>query len=346
MSAEDIVKRIEGIDVKNVEADDQAESYLRGMQNSLREDIEARDVVGLGNVFYTALTSELVGIGVQSGFRSAVIDLIQDLADDSGGYQEMTGEMIDKVNKWSADEAEPTALGTAYCVLLSHLLDGDYPNDPKDTVKWWHTIKTEDGLFFNEEWSNTRLSSRYPSEYLGEAFLTFIAGDLLHDEFGVEEISKVDTVDFIEEEGLFESDYLSAEYYAVRIFQLAGKSDKIDTDRLENFLDKHQAEVECGYQEYLLREKSDEQSGSSSRTGRDSVDAHIYATMQALILKDKYSLASTKELSETLSETVSEAKRPDGGYGFEVIIREYEPSYGPITTPRETYYAIIGQSTY
>jgi len=346
MRAQDLVQRLEGVSVDDVEADDQAESFLREMQESLRNDIESESIVGLGDVFYTTLTSELIGVAVQPEFRTAVIDLIQDLATDSGGYQELTGEMIEKVNKWDADEAEPTALGTAYCALLTYLLDVDYPNNPYQTLEWWRDIRTEQGLFFNENWSDTQLSSRYPSEYLGEAFLTFVVGDLLHDEVGIEELSKNDTVDFIEDEGLFESDYLSAEYYAVRILELAGEADKIERGELESFLNKHQDEVDYGYQEYLLEEKSDEQSGSSSRTKRDSVGPHIYATMQALILTDRFDLASGTELNQILTETLAEAQRTDGGYGFPVTIREYDPTYGPVTTPRETYYALIGQEIY
>ena len=114
---------------------------------------------------------------------------------------------------------------------------------------------------------------------------------------------------------------------------------------MQEFLDKHQSEVDVGYQEYLLEEKSDKQSGSSSRTGRDSVTPMVYASVQALLMKKRYGLESKSQLRRENTELLNHAKSESGGYGFKVTIREYEPTYGPETTPRETYYAVLGKNS-
>jgi hypothetical protein len=138
------------------------------------------------------------------------------------------------------------------------------------------------------------------------------------------------------------SSQLSTEYYSIRILEMSGQDDFSDDD-LNSFLEKHRQEIEVGYQEYLLSGKSDRQSGSSSRTGRDSANPHINATVQSLLLQQRYNLRSDTELSTIMSSTLTEAERDNGGYGFPIQIREYDPKYGPVATPRSTYYALLGK---
>lgn len=345
----DLAERIEGISVSGVDADSLTVSFLQANQSSLAESIRDDEIVSLGDVFYTGLASKLAGVGIDSRFETAVTDLLDSLSTDSGGYYEITKPMIEQVHKWDADEtAVPTALGTSYSVLLAYLLNLSYPNPPAESQRWLSEIQS-DGLFINEDWSETNLDDRYPSEYLYEAFIAHVASGLLEDVSGVSGPGIGETASMIEDRPLFSvnhpSSQLSAEYYSIRILEMADAAD-FSVDKLNHFLGHHRQEVEVGYQEYLLSEKSDRQSGSSSRTGRDSVNPHINATVQSLILQRRYGLRSDAELSTMLSSTLTEAKRDSGGYGFPIQIREYDPDYGPVTTPRATYYALLGQTIF
>ena len=347
--AADLAERIEGVSVSGVDTDSSTESFLQANQSSLAESILDDEIVSLGDVFYTGLASKLAGVGIDSRFETAVTDLLDSLSTDSGGYYEITKPMIEQVHKWDADEtATPTALGTSYSVLLACLLDLNYPNPPAESQRWLSEIQS-DGLFINEDWSETNLDDRYPSEYLYEAFLAHVTSGLLEDVSGVSGPEIGETGSMIEDRPLFSvnhpSSQLSSEYYSVRMLEIAGTSD-FSSDDLDDFLEKHRQEVEVGYQEYLLSEKSDRQSGSSSRTGRDSANSHINATVQSLLLQQRYDIRSDAELSTILSSTLAEAARDSGGYGFPIQIREYDPDYGPVTTPRATYYALLGQTIF
>lgn len=342
----DLVARIEGIDVQSLDPDDEAVAFFRSQQEDLSQSIEDDDVVGLGNVFYTALGSRLSGIDLRDEFQEGVETLLSELATDTGGYYELTDDMLDGVNKWNAKENEPTALGTAYSILLAHTLDIPYPNSPSDTVDWWTELVDDNGLFINEEWSDTKLRYRYPSEYLGEAFLTHVAAGLLADEEGTPSIGTDSITAFIENERLFSTAQLAAEYYAIRLLEMAGQPDSVDVDDLSSLLEEHKDEVEAGYSDYLLSEKKDEQSGSKSRTGRDTVHPHINATVQALILSNRYGLKSKSEINQEFTSLMEhdDLHRERGGYGFPINIREYESPYGPVEAPRTTYYALLGQT--
>lgn len=347
--ANDLVERIDGVSVSSVDADSSAESFLQARQSSLSESIRDDEIISLGDVLYTGLASKLAGIGIDSGFETAVSDLLDSLSTGSGGYREVTKPMIQQVHKWDADEtAAPTALGTSYSVLLAYLLNLNYPRPPTESQHWLSGIQS-DGLFINKNWSETNLDDRYPSEYLAEAFLTHVAGQLLEDVSGTSSPDIDETASMIDGRPLFSvnhpSSQLSTEYYSIRVLEMSGRADFSGND-LDSFLEKHRQEVEVGYQEYLLSEKSDRQSGSSSRTGRDSANPHINATTQSLLLQQRYSLRSDTELSTIMSSTLTEAKRDHGGYGFPIQIREYDPKYGPVATPRSTYYALLGKETF
>lgn len=347
--ATDLVEQIDGASVSSVDADSSAETFLQARQSSIAESIRDDEIVSLGDVFYTGLTSKLAGIGIDTRFKTAVTDLLGSLSTGSGGYKEITKPMIAQVHKWDADEtAAPTALGTSYSVLLAYLLDLNYPSPPTESQRWLSDIQS-DGLFINEDWSETNLDERYPSEYLAEAFLSHVAGRLLEDVSGASGPDIDETVSMIGDRPLFSishpSSQLSAEYYSIRILEMAGAAD-FSVDDLDDFLKNHCQEVEVGYQEYLLSEKSDRQSGSSSRTGRDSVNPHINATVQSLLLQRRYGLRSDAELSAILSSTLTEATRDSGGYGFPIQIREYDPDYGPTATSRTTYYALLGKGIF
>lgn len=347
--ANDLVERIDGVSVSSINADSSAESFLRERQSSLAESIRDDEIVSLGDVFYTGLASRLAGIGIESAFETAVEDLLDSLSTGSGGYKEITKPMIEQVHKWDADEtAAPTALGTSYSVLLVHLLDLNYPRPPTESQRWLSGIQS-DGLFINEDWSETNLDDRYPSEYLAEAFLSHVAGQLLEDVSGASSPDIDETASVVNSRPLFSvrhpSSQFSAEYYSIRILEMAGAAD-FSIDDLSDFLENHRQEVGFGYQEYLLSEKSDRQSGSSSRTGRDSVNPHINATVQSLLLQRRYDLRSDAELSTILSSTLTEATRDNGGYGFPIQIREYDPDYGPTATSRTTYYALLGRGIF
>lgn len=344
--ANDLVERIDGVSVSSVDADSSAESFLQARQSSLSQSIRDDKIISLGDVFYTGLASKLTGIGINSGFEIAVTDLLESLSMGSGGYREVTKPMIERVHKWNADETTaPTALGTSYSVLLAYLLNLDYPRPPTESQLWLSGIQ-RDGLFINEDWSDTNLGDRYPSEYLSEAFLAHIAGQLLEDVSGESGPNIDETASMVDNRPLFSvshpSSQLSTEYYSIRILEMSGQDDFSDDD-LNSFLEKHRQEIEVGYQEYLLSGKSDRQSGSSSRTGRDSANPHINATVQSLLLQQRYNLRSDTELSTIMSSTLTEAERDNGGYGFPIQIREYDPKYGPVATPRSTYYALLGK---
>lgn len=344
----DLVARIEGIDVQSLDPDDEAKLFFRSQQEDLSQSISDDDVVGLGNIFYTALGSKLSGIDLRDEFQGGVETHLTELVTDTGGYYELTDDMLEGVNKWNAKENEPTALGTAYSILVAHLLDIPYPNTPTDTVDWWTEHVDDNGLFINKEWSDAKLRYRYPSEYLCEAFLTHVAAGLLTDEEGTPFLSTDNITAFIEDEGLFSTAQLAAEYYAVRLLEMAGQSDSVDVDELSSLLEEHKDEVEAGYSDYLLSEKKDEQSGSKSRTGRDSVNPHIDATVQALILSDRYDLKSKSEIDQEFASLMNhdELNRESGGYGFPIYVREYESPYGPVETPRTTYYTLLGQTVF
>lgn len=302
-----------------------------------------------GGVFYTALVSKLSGVGINSGFESAVSDLLESLSTDTGGYYEVTKPTIEQVHKWDAEEtAVPTAIGTSYSVFLAYLLDIDYPTSPNKSQSWLSEIQ-DDGLFINEDWSETNIDDRYPSEYLAEAFLAHVAGGLIEDVSGAPSLDIDETASLVEQRPLFSVNYpssqMSTEYYSIRMLEMAGAAD-FSVDDLSDYLETHCEEVDVGYQEYLLSEKSDRQSGSSSRTGHDSVNPHINATVQSLLLQQRYSLRSGTELQAVLSSTLTEATRSEGGYGFPIQIREYTPDYGPTATSRTTYYALLGQAVF
>lgn len=346
--ATELVERIEGIDIQSVNPDDKAESFFQSQQQSLTQALDDDDVVGLGSVFYTALGSKLSGIGLDDEFKTSVETHLTELATDSGGYYEISDEMLNSVNKWNETENEPTALGTAYSILLAYLLDIPYPNTPSKTVEWSNGLAGDNGLFINEDWSDTKLKYRYPSEYLGEAFLTHVAAGILSNKEGTDSLNTGNIVIFIQDECLFSTEQLAAEYYAIRLLEIADHTDEIDIEDLSALLDRHKTEVDVGYSDYLLSDKRDEQSGSKSRTGRDTVYPQICATCQALIISNRYNLKASQETTNEFSILLDhdDLVREDGGYGFPIKIREYKSVYGPATTPRSTYYSLLGKEVF
>lgn len=338
-----IVNILTGIEPPELKISDDTRQYLHQRQEYYTRLIKNNKLFPLGNLFYLIIIIQNSALSMNNSFKVMLEEYLRDIY-EGRGFNEFSPKVIDDLESWNSSDITPTGLGTAYGVFLNFMIDEPIDINPNEINEFYSSLKSKEGLYINEEWSDTKLKYRYTPEYWREAFLVLSSLSLLENHYGLPSFDNVDLKTFIKEKGLLESGYLSTEFYKMRMLQLLGEEIDLKSEYIENFLQKHRREVEVGFQDFLLAEKKDELSGSSSRTKRDKVFPQLYATLYGAVIARKYDIDIN--LEDLIDKTLEESKCDEGGYKFPTYIREYEPEYGDNRTARETFSALLAKSTF
>lgn len=281
-------------------------------------------------IFYFLCLTYVLGREIDKGIIKKKISLL----DKSGLYTPFENRLLNQFPKLKNSRNNPYVpeVYSNFYAVMSSLIIGN-PIDKEKLSKFISRCNHSSGLIYNDEYSNTKIEFRFESEYTMNILLSVILNEFLDLKIDFSKSSKWLLGNYQN----FRS--LAALFFSMRTLSLINKEyvSKIDKGYISDFL---KARInDNGYFEYLLEEKFDEHMTSQSITTWDKNDPHVFSTFFGICIEDMLEIQILPR--DGLKTFFTKSLRKDGGFGRDVLVKEFKSSLLLVSTLHETLLGVI-----
>jgi prenyltransferase beta subunit len=318
--------------------------YFRRRWTSLMGDLSRSRPLFLSELFYVAIGSLITGSSFAEQDSGAVQSYLNKTRTRAGGFLPVEPEYLKRFPNLSNARQTPIVpevYSTYYGYHLAKLI-GVRVEDEARMCSWVVSLKKPSGLIYNSEYSDTAERIRMESE---RTFQLYCALSLIKS-LDSGQLTKVSSKarDYVSV-GWKRLKTIAGRHFALKALSLADPEALADLDRteIESFLLERKDPEGPGYYDYRLADKIDESMGSRAAIELDKITSHMFSSFYAISMAKRLNLTNVFSRND-LSSLLKSCLNPDGGFGRQVMIKDFKAGFGPTSTDLETVLATLSPS--
>ena len=298
--------------------------------------------VFLSRLFGAALGNLVAGRGFQGREIRILQSLLAETRTTQGGYLPVRSDYIEhfpNLGRAETNPMVPEVYSSYYGSFLEKVAGTDQGSSHEELGTWLVSLQKPSGFIYNSAYSDTDERVRMETEL---SFQLFCALRLLEalDPSKLNQVAPGARSRLLERWPSYKT--VAGKYFAIRALDLVSSSatDDLDTEEVESFLANRKDSVEGGFLDYRLKDKIDESMGSESAVELDKVTSHVFSTFYAISISKR--LGMPNPLSpEEIRKFVAASSNEDGGFGRQVLIKDFRPGFGPESTELESAMVLL-----
>jgi hypothetical protein len=325
--------------------EDYFDSGLRFLQASWVRLIDAADrnqPVFLSRLFGAAIGNLVGGRGFQERETRVLRSLLDETRTVQGGYLPVKSDYIARfpnLGRARSSPMVPEVYSSYYGYFLEKVAGLEQGSAHRELGTWLVSLQKSSGFIYNSAYSDTDERVRMETEL---SFQLFCALRLLE----VLDHAKLNRVGPSARSRLLERwpsyKTVAGRYFALRALGLISPSATNDLDReqMRTFLEGRKDPIVGGFLDYRLEDKVDESMGSESAVELDKVTSHVFSTFYAISISKGLGMPNPLTLEE-IRRFVAASSNEDGGFGRQVLIKDFEAGFGPESTELESAMVLL-----
>jgi hypothetical protein len=325
--------------------EDYFDSGLRFLQagwNHLVDAAAKGEPVFLSRLFGAAIGSLIEGRELQDREVGALRSLLAETRASQGGYLPIRPDYVSRfpnLGRAQTTPMVPEVYSTYYGYFLERLAGLNQGSRQEQLAAWLASLQKPSGFIYNSAYSDTDERVRMESEL---SFQLFCALSLLKylDAAKFNQVASGASLRLVERWPSYKT--IAGRYFALRALSLASPSSMngVDKNEMRSFLDSRKAANEGGFLDYRLEDKMDESMGSESAVELDKVTSHVFSTFYAVSISKALGLPNSLT-TEELRRFVAASSNEDGGFGRQVLIKDFRTGFGPESTELESAMVLL-----
>ena len=305
------------------------------------DDLESRRPVFLSDLFYAFVGNRITGGEFSEQNQRSITSYLETTNSEVGGFFSVEPSYIKvfpALGKAKESPMVPEVYSTYYGFQLARLVGAAGIVDDSKTLEWLLSLRRPSGLIYNASYSDTSEHLRMESEKCLQLYFALSLIKTLNRE-------SLGTVESGARNWLQTSwagiRTITARYFSIKAIEIVAPEslESFGDPGIRQLLESHR-EPETGlYYDYLLSDKVDESMGSKSATRLDKIIPHIFSTYYGAYIAKRLKLDGAF-LSIDLAKILAKPNE-NGGFGHQVMIKDFGMGFGPSSTTLETILALL-----
>jgi hypothetical protein len=316
---------------------DVALAFLEASWVRLIDAVDRGQPVFLSRLFGAAIGNLIGGRGFQEREIRVLRSLLDETRTVQGSYLPVKSDYIARfpnLGRARSSPMVPEVYSSYYGYFLEKAAGMDQDTGHEELGSWLVSLQRPSGFIYNSAYSDTDEQMRMETEL---SFQLFCALRLLE----VLDPAKLNLVGPSARSRLLEKwptyKTVAGRYFAFRALGLISPTATNDLDReeVQSFFANRKDTAGGGFFDYSLVDKVEESMGSESAVELDKITSHVFSTFYAISVTKGLGIPDQLTPDE-IRRFVAASLNDDGGFGRQVLIKDFESGFGPKSTELES----------